>query len=66
MTLASIGCQNNVVSLLGATVADVAGVCRVACSVLTTLTLIVTFYAGRYVGIRWFMDLIYEEMEKSE
>jgi len=50
MTLASIGCQNNVVSLLGATVADVAGVCRVACSVLTTLTLIVTFYAGRYVG----------------
>ena len=36
------------------------------CSVLTTLTLIVTFYAGRYVGIRWMMDRIYEEMEKSE
>ena len=38
----------------------------VVCSVLTTLTLIVTFYAGRYVGIRWMMDRIYEEMEKSE
>ena len=38
----------------------------VVCSVLTTLTLIVTFYAGRYVGIRWKMDRICEEIEKSE
>jgi len=35
------------------------------CSVLTTLILIVTFYCGRWCGIKLVMNRIEEEMEKN-
>jgi hypothetical protein len=36
------------------------------CSVLTTFTLIVTFYCGRWCGIRWMMDRLLEITEEYD
>jgi len=36
------------------------------CSVLTTLTLIVTFYGGRWWGIRTVMKYMEKEIDKDE
>jgi hypothetical protein len=37
-----------------------------ACAVVTTLMLIVTFYLGRYIGIKKIVVLIEKEMKKYE
>ena len=36
------------------------------CSVLTAFVLIVTFYVGRWFGVRWCAEQLMEAMEKSE
>ena len=38
----------------------------IACAVVTTLMLIVTFYLGRYIGIKKIVVLIEKEMKKYE
>ena len=36
-----------------------------ACAVVTTMMLVLTFYAGRWCGIKLVMNRIEEEMEKN-
>jgi hypothetical protein len=37
-----------------------------ACAVVTTTMLALTFYVGRWFGIRWMMERLVEEVEKNE
>ena len=37
----------------------------IACAVVTTTMLVLTFYAGRWCGIKLVMNRIEEEMEKN-
>ena len=37
-----------------------------ACAVVTTMLLAVTFYAGRYWGMKMTINLIEKEIEKNE
>ena len=37
-----------------------------ACALVTTMLLAVTFYAGRWWGMKMTMDLIEKEIEKNE
>ena len=37
-----------------------------ACAVVTTTMLVLTFYAGRWCGIKWMMTRIEEEMNGRE
>jgi hypothetical protein len=36
-----------------------------ACALVTTMMLVLTFYAGRWCGIKLVMNRIEEEMEKN-
>jgi len=38
----------------------------IACALVTTSILIVTFYTGRWVGIKTVMNLIEKEMEERD
>jgi hypothetical protein len=38
----------------------------IACALVTTLMLIVTFYSGRWWGMKMTMNLIEKEIEKNE
>ena len=37
----------------------------IACAMVTTMMLVLTFYAGRWCGIKLVMNRIEEEMEKN-
>jgi hypothetical protein len=37
-----------------------------ACAVVTTMMLALTFYAGRWCGIKQVMDYIMKEVEKND
>ena len=37
----------------------------IACALVTTMMLVLTFYAGRWCGIKLVMNRIEEEMEKN-
>ena len=37
----------------------------IACAVVTTMMLVLTFYAGRWCGIKLVMNRIEDEMEKN-
>ena len=37
----------------------------ILCAVVTTMMLVLTFYAGRWYGIKLVMNRIEEEMEKN-
>ena len=37
----------------------------IACAVVTTMVLVLTFYAGRWCGIKLVMNRIEKEMEKN-
>ena len=37
----------------------------IACAVVTTMMFVLTFYAGRWCGIKLVMNRIEEEMEKN-
>lgn len=36
-----------------------------ACAVVTTMMLALTFYAGRWCGIKWMMNFMEKEIEKN-
>ena len=38
----------------------------IACAVVTTMMLVLTFYAGRWCGIKLVMNRIEEEIEKND
>jgi hypothetical protein len=38
----------------------------IACAVLTTFTLIVTFYVGKWCGVKKVMDCMMKEIEKND
>ena len=37
----------------------------IACALVTTMMLVLTFYAGRWCGVKLVMNRIEEEMEKN-